>query len=127
MAPRDQVGIGEAARRAGVSVAALRLYERRGLLPKAPRSLGGYRQYSEEDMRRARLVRRARRAGLTMRQIELAVAYSQDESALRKLLAAHLEHLRREGRRIARLQHHLCRWLGRKCGSDASPPERPSI
>ena len=114
MAASDPVDIGEAARRTGVSAAALRLYERRGLLPKAPRSTGGYRQYSAEDLRRARLIRRARQAGLSMRQIAFALSNAQDKSALHRLLRTHLEHLAREGRRIGRMHRHLCRWLASK-------------
>lgn len=114
MSSNDPVDIGEAARRTGVSAAALRLYERRGLLPKASRSAGGYRQFSHDDIRRARLIRRARQAGLSMRQIALALGDAQDRSALQNLLMAHLEHLAREGRRIKRMHRHLCRWLGRK-------------
>lgn len=109
----EPVDIGEAARRIGVSPAALRLYERRGLLPKAIRTASGYRQYSEADLQRARLVRRARRAGLSMRQIAQALALADDDRALKRLLATHLEHLDSEGRRIQRLRRHLRRWLSR--------------
>jgi DNA-binding transcriptional MerR regulator len=114
MARFDPVDIGEAARLIGVSTATLRLYERRGLLPKTARSAGGYRQYSTEDLRRARLVWRARRAGLSMRQIAQALGESNDATALRRLLREHADHLDREGKRIARLHRHLCRWLGGK-------------
>ena len=41
----DPLNIGEAARRLGVSTAALRLYERKGLLPTTTRSSGGYRSF----------------------------------------------------------------------------------
>lgn len=114
MATFDPLDIGEAARRIGLSTAALRLYERRGLLPKARRTASGYRQYSVEDLRRARLVRRARRAGLSMRQIADAIAQAEDGSALQALLLAHAEHLERESRRFARMHRHLWRWLGGK-------------
>lgn len=114
MARFDPLDIGEAARRIGLSTAALRLYERRGLLPKARRSAGGYRQYSLEDLRRARLVRRARRAGLSMRQIAHVIAGANDEAALQALLLAHAEYLERESRRFARMHRHLWRWLGCK-------------
>lgn len=112
MARFDPLDIGEAARRLGLSTAALRLYERRGLLPKTRRSAGGYRQYSLDDLRMARLVRRARRAGLSMRQIAVAIAKAHDETALQALLRAHAEHLERESQRFARMHRHLWRWLG---------------
>ncbi len=40
--------IGEVATRANVNIQTLRYYERRGLLPKAPRTGSNYRLYSEE-------------------------------------------------------------------------------
>lgn len=105
----DPLDIGEVARRLGISAAALRLYEKRGLL-KATRTASGYRQYSSEDLHRARLVRRARRAGLTLAQIEVMMKRS-DRACLHRLLRMHLERLERESRRIERLRRHLHRWM----------------
>ena len=105
------VDIGEAARRVGVSAAALRMYEKRGLLPEALRSAGGYRQYAEEHLQRARLVRRARRMGLSLAQIAQAMGYGSERTCLQRLLRAHVERLEREARRIERVQRHLKRWL----------------
>lgn len=114
MPARDPIDIGEAARRVGVSPATLRLYERRGLLPKPLRSAGGYRQYSHEDVRRARVVRRARRAGMSMLEIARALEAPGGAPGLRALLREHLARIERESGRLARLQRHLRRWLGRK-------------
>src|SRR5947209_14010842 len=44
--------IGVLARSAGVSVETVRYYERRGLLEQPPSEPFGYRQYSEDDVRR---------------------------------------------------------------------------
>lgn len=104
----ELVDIGEAARRVGVSAAALRLYEREGLLPKAPRSAAGYRRYSPEDLLRARWIRRARRAGLSIREIAAAL---ESRVCPRVLLAGHVAALEREERRISRLRRHITRWL----------------
>ena len=105
------IDIGEAARRVGVSAAALRLYEKRGLLPEPLRSANGYRQYAEEHLRRARLVRRARRMGLSLAQIAQAMGRDGERACLQRLLRAHVERLEREARRISRVQRHLKRWL----------------
>lgn len=118
MPPRHPLDIGQAARLIGVSPATLRLYERRGLLPRAARSEAGYRKYSPDDLRRARLVRRARRLGLSMAQV--AEALSADGGAgegLRRLLHAHLARIEDEMRRHLRLQRHLRRWLSRDPGA----------
>ena len=40
--------IGEVAQRAGVSVDTIRYYEKRNLLPRAPRSEGGFRLFEVE-------------------------------------------------------------------------------
>ena len=57
------------ARLAGVSADTLRLYERKGLLPKATRSPNGYREYPAEVEKRVRLVRRAVALGFTLDEL----------------------------------------------------------
>jgi len=59
--PRHQIGV--AARYAGVSASALRLWERQGLL-RPGRSPAGYRLYSDADLARLRRIRRMRAAQL---------------------------------------------------------------
>ena len=110
-APFEPVDIGDAARRVGVTPATLRLYERRGLLDKPQRSANGYRQYSREDLQRARLVRRARRAGLSLRHIAQLIAQGRNAGCVRALLLAHLARLECESARTARVRRHLQRWL----------------
>lgn len=46
--------IGEVARRVGCSPDLIRLWERKGMLPAAPRDMNGQRRYSEEDVQRCR-------------------------------------------------------------------------
>jgi len=59
----------ELARQAGVSTDTLRLYERKGLLPKARRSPNGYREYGPEACARVRLVRQAVAIGFTLDEL----------------------------------------------------------
>jgi MerR-like DNA binding protein len=42
--------IGAVAKKIGLSVDAIRFYERNALLPRPPRSQGGFRQYGENDV-----------------------------------------------------------------------------
>jgi DNA-binding transcriptional MerR regulator len=62
-------GIGEAARRAGVSPDLVRYYERVGVLPRAPRTAGGFRFYSDETVARLIFVKNAIRFGFTSKEL----------------------------------------------------------
>ena len=61
--------IGEAAALAGVSCDTLRYYEREGLLPRPPRTGGGYRDYTASIVERVRFVRAALRFGFSVKQV----------------------------------------------------------
>jgi MerR family transcriptional regulator, copper efflux regulator len=60
---------GEVAARAGVTVATLRYYERRGLIPVPTRTAGGFREYSPETVDVLRMIHRAKELGFTLREI----------------------------------------------------------
>jgi MerR family mercuric resistance operon transcriptional regulator len=62
--------IGKLAKDAGVNLETVRYYERRGLLPKPPRSTSsGYRQFPEDAARRLRFIRRAQELGFSLTEI----------------------------------------------------------
>jgi DNA-binding transcriptional MerR regulator len=63
------VKIGQVASEAGVSIDTVRYYERRGVLPAAPRTAAGYRVYTETAVARIRLTRRLQSLGLTLDEI----------------------------------------------------------
>lgn len=60
---------GELARRAGISADTLRFYERRGLLPTAPRSASGYRLFPAEALARVQLIRGALSIGFSVAEL----------------------------------------------------------
>ncbi|NEC72097.1 MerR family transcriptional regulator, partial [Streptomyces rochei] len=65
--------IGEVARRSGVSPRMLRHYDALGLVRPTGRTVGGYRAYSAEDVRRIFHVESLRSLGLSLKQIGRAL------------------------------------------------------
>jgi MerR family copper efflux transcriptional regulator len=58
------MNVSEVARKVGIAPTAIRFYERRGVLPAAARRDNGYREYTDEDLCRSRLVVSLRSLGL---------------------------------------------------------------
>jgi DNA-binding transcriptional MerR regulator len=88
----------EAAKRLGVSIKALRLYEQRGLLAP-PRTAAGWRTYGPVEMARAGEIAALRALGLSLAQV--ARVLGGDAACLDAALAAHQAALQGEMRRLA--------------------------
>ncbi|MDY7084522.1 MAG: MerR family transcriptional regulator [Actinomycetota bacterium] len=68
------ISIGEVARASGLSVSALRFYDSAGVLvPAEVDAVTGYRRYSGDQVRAARLIAGLRRVGMPVAEIALAV------------------------------------------------------
>ena len=74
------MNIGEVAAMSEVSSKMIRRYEEQGIIPKAGRSLAGYRQYSEKDVHVLRFVKRARELGFAMKDIKQLVGLWRNKS-----------------------------------------------
>jgi len=66
----DEMTRGEVAEKADVNPETLRYYERKELIPKPPRSDGGFRLYDESYVDRLRFIRRAKELGFTLAEIK---------------------------------------------------------
>lgn len=66
----ELITIRRAAELAGLTPKTVRFYEDSGLLPAAARSDSGYRLFSTSDVRRLRLIRRAKILGLPLADIK---------------------------------------------------------
>jgi MerR family transcriptional regulator, copper efflux regulator len=66
----DRLTIGQLAKQGGVHLETIRYYERRGILPRPPRTSAGYRAFSDDALRRLRFIKRAQALGFSLREIE---------------------------------------------------------
>ncbi len=74
--------IGALAKAAGVTTPTVRYYEDIGLLPKADRTSGGQRNYSQDDVGRLTFIRQCRDFGFGIDQVrvllELSISSDRD-------------------------------------------------
>lgn len=120
----ERMNIGAAARASGVSAKMIRHYEETGLVPKAGRTVAGYRIYREADVHVLRFIRRARDLGFAVADISELLALWRDQgraSADVKRIA--LGHVAALERKIAELQGmaDTLRTLAAHCHGDARP------
>jgi MerR family redox-sensitive transcriptional activator SoxR len=73
------LSIGEVAEKTGVSVSAIRFYERDGLLPEAER-VGGQRRFTEDAVQRLGIIDVAKQAGFSLDEVGVLLT-SIDEGA----------------------------------------------
>ncbi len=69
---------GQLAKKAGVKIETIRYYERIGLIPKPGRRESGYRQYSDETVKRVQFIRHAKELGFTLREIHELLSLRHD-------------------------------------------------
>ena len=69
----SELTIGELAERSGLATSAIRYYEDRGLV-RSRRTTGNQRRYERATLRRLAFIRTAQRVGLSLEEIEAALA-----------------------------------------------------
>lgn len=99
---RRLLPIGELSRASGLTVSALRFYDREGLLiPADVDPVTGYRRYSPCQVRPARLLAGMRRVGVPLAEMATIIGALPDVEVVEDLLSAHLQRLE-DGLRDAR-------------------------
>ena len=103
--------IGEVAERTAVTVDAIRFYERRNLLPKAGRSTGRFRLYTEDTIERIPFIRQMQGLDFSLREvgelIELRAHRVDACEAVKELLKAKLTDVRAKLQELRRLESEL--------------------
>ena len=112
------LSIGEVALRTGVSVSAIRYYERRRLLAEPPRR-SGRRCYDPAIVPRVRAIRAARSAGLGVRAIAELLGASATRGALDSAIGRQIDTVDRQMAALANLKDSLERLAACGCASPA--------
>src|SRR5207253_5337688 len=74
----DGLKSGEDAKKGGVNLETILYYERRGLLPKPPRTPAGYRTFGTDAVRRLRFIKHAQELGFSLKEIKELLALRVD-------------------------------------------------
>jgi DNA-binding transcriptional MerR regulator len=103
--------IGIAAKRSTLTVDTIRFYERSSLLRRPPRTSGGFRRYSEDDMETLGFIQRVQGLGFSLREIrgllELRRSHQQPCAQVRSRLERKLGEISVKLGNLRRLQHEL--------------------
>ncbi|HZQ53237.1 MAG TPA: MerR family DNA-binding protein [Bryobacteraceae bacterium] len=112
------IQIGKVSEQTGLSIDAIRFYEKQRLLESPPRTEGGFRLFHTRDIERIRFIRRAQQLGFSLPEIrELLLVQREDGEAcshIRDLLKAKIAVVRGRIRELANLERQLTKRL-RKC------------
>lgn len=114
---KETAYIGGVAKSVGVSVQAVRFYERLGLLPAAQRTPAGYRIYGPESVERLEFVKQAQELGFSLDEIReiLRLRYEGRSpcECVSKLLQRKLEKIEYDIRQLVRFRRDLRKTLER--------------
>jgi DNA-binding transcriptional MerR regulator len=103
--------IGTVAKRIGLTVDAIRFYERSALLPQAPRTNGGFRRYGDSDVETLLFIRRVQALGFTLDEIRELLGMRQSKlracGTVRRRLKQKLECVRVKLADLKKLEHEL--------------------
>jgi MerR family transcriptional regulator, copper efflux regulator len=103
--------IGTVGKRVGLSVDAIRFYERKSLLPLPPRTQGGFRQYSESDVETLSFIGRVQNLGFTLREVrdllDLRRSRLQPCAPVRRRLEEKLADVQQKVSDLQKLEHEL--------------------
>jgi len=109
--PASLMQIGEVAMLTALSVDAIRFYERRTLLPKAPRTAGRFRIYTNADVTRLSFIGQMQGLGFSLREVRQLLDLREHRleacAKVRNLLTTKLKNVRLKIRELAQLEREL--------------------
>jgi DNA-binding transcriptional MerR regulator len=121
----ESMQIGQISKRVGVSIDAIRFYERSGLLAAPPRSEGGFRLYSSSDLSTLQFIRSLQALGFSLNESREFMSLRSDDlracSEVRKMLDHKLRDIHTKRIALAKLEAELKDAVA-KCNSQLRRP-----
>jgi MerR family transcriptional regulator, copper efflux regulator len=103
--------IGIVAKKVGLSVDAIRFYERNALMPRPARTQGGFRQYGERDVETLAFIRRIQGLGFKLSEIRALLSLRgnrmQPCAPVRRRLQTKLADVRQKLENLQKLEREL--------------------
>jgi Cu(I)-responsive transcriptional regulator len=121
---RGYYSIGKAAELSDVTPKMIRYYESLQLIPKAARTSGDYRVYTQADIHTLRFIRRARNLGFSIEEIAgLLSLWRNQRRASEQVKRLALEHIAELDSKISELQsmRAVLADLAKHCHGDSRP------
>ena len=119
--PGMSMRIGEVAKRASLTVDAIRFYERRRLLPRASRTAGRFRLYTEDSVERLRFIQQMQALGFSLKEVGEVLKLREHRvdacESVTKLLESKLADVRTKLANLRQLESELVADL-RKCNRE---------
>jgi DNA-binding transcriptional MerR regulator len=115
---KSGIQIGRVSEQTGLSVDAIRFYEKQRLLERPPRTEGGFRLFNVDDIHRIQFIRRAQQLGFSLPEIRELLILQRDEgetcSHIRDLLQTKITAIHNKIEELGALEEQLRKKL-RKC------------
>lgn len=122
------LGIGEVARQSGISIDAVRYYEREGLLTPLERRDSGYRRYGAHELARLRFIRRSQALGFSLKETRelLDLSGSRNIATVRRVAQQKLQDVESRVKDLKRVRNGL-RQLVDACPGHGGPGDCPIL
>ena len=121
--------IGKVAERTGLSIDTIRFYQKIGLVEQPARSEGGFRLFTDGEIKDLLFIQRAQELGFSLTEIkQLSILNHEPDHAcsqVRELLKGKLRDVRAKVTQLLRLEAELNKAL-RKCNRDLRTHQRSS-
>jgi MerR family copper efflux transcriptional regulator len=116
------MNIGTAAARSGVPAKTIRYYESIGLIPRAARTGGNYRDYDDNDLQTLRFIQRSRRLGFAVKDVSSLLTLWRDRRRasgdVKRLAEGHIAEIDQRMEELRTMRRTLLHLVDRCHGDD---------